>query len=647
MKYLTSLETAEKWGVTKRYINLLCNEGLIDGAYKKGYRWMIPESANKPDTANTKQNGKWEVRKIEPKQIQGEVCREMPELYPGRRPLPIGISDFKTAVLNYYYVDKTLFIKDILDYRPLVSLFTRPRRFGKTLNMDMLRVFFEVSGEDTSKYFKKTKIWSQGEKYRREQGKYPVIFLTFKDIKYENWEDAFINLKAVIQAEYNRHSYILNEARISELNRKFMNKVLDDTFETALWPNALAKLTALLNEHYEKRPIIFIDEYDTPIQQGYLKGYHEKVIQFMRNFLSGGLKDNPNLSMAFLTGILRVARESIFSGLNNLNVNSILEERYSQYFGFTADEINGLLISFGQYHRKKELESWYDGYRFGNTDIYNPWSVLNYLDNNCTAKPFWQSTGSNEIIGEILENATSEIMDNLRILMSGKTLNTYIDTAVIYPEIRKNPYSIYSFLLMAGYLTVRFSETIYDGNQLCEVAIPNREISVVYEKEILSRLNHVLPPSTAISIQRALIECDQNKLQQELTDFLMDTVSFHDTSAEIFYHGLMLGISAVFNNYYEVTSNREVGTGRFDIQLKPYDKRYPGYVLELKAVTKMDCKEEEFAEYLDELLKTAMNQITEMEYCRGLEQYGCLEVIKIALVFYKKKCRVLVERSHP
>lgn len=643
MKYLTSLETAEKWGVTKRYVNLLCNEGLIHGAYKKGYRWMIPEDAVKPGNNIISNQMEWEmgnaIRRID------EVLREIPQVYPERQPLPIGLSDFKTAVLNYYYVDKTLFIRDILDYRPQVSLFTRPRRFGKTLNMDMLRVFFEISEEDTSRYFKRTKIWRQGERYRKEQGQYPVIFLTFKDIKYENWEDALINLKAVIQAEYSRHCHILKEDRISELNRKFMNKVLDDSLESALWPSTLSKLTTLLNEHYGKPPIIIIDEYDTPIQQGYVKGYYDNVIQFMRNFLSGGLKDNPNMSMAFLTGILRVARESIFSGLNNLNVNSILEDRYSQYFGFTAEDVEQMLMAFGYENRQKELERWYDGYRFGNTDIYNPWSVINYLDQNCVAKPFWQSTGSNEIIGEILENATPEIMDNLRTLLSGKTFRTYIDTAVIYPEISNDPYSIYSFLLMAGYLTVRSSEVMYDGNQLCEVAIPNREISIVYQKEILTRLHHVLPVPTAISIQQALMEGNQDKLQQELTNFLKDTVSFHDTSTEAFYQGLLLGISAVMNNYYEVTSNREEGMGRFDIQLKPYDKKDTGYVLELKAVTKANSQEVILEEHMEELLRSAMTQLNEKEYCRGLEKYGCSRIVKIALVFYKKQCKVLVERN--
>lgn len=243
------------------------------------------------------------------------------------------------AVSGYYYVDKTLLIKDLLDYHPLVSLFTRPRRFGKTLNMDMLRVFFEKTSEDTSIYFKGTNIWAAGEKYRKEQGRYPVIFLTFKDVKYNTWEETRINLYSVIQSEYRRHIDLLESDKLTSIDKQYMEKMLWGTLDTALWAGTLANLSLFLDLHYGIAPVILIDEYDTPIQQGYRKGFYEDVIAFMRNLLSGGLKDNKHVSMAFMTGILRVAKESIFSGLNNLNVNSVLNNRYSEYFGFTEKEI--------------------------------------------------------------------------------------------------------------------------------------------------------------------------------------------------------------------------------------------------------------------------------------------------------------------
>lgn len=633
MKYLTSLQMAEKWGITKRRVNSLCKEGLIHGAYKEGYRWMIPENAVKPGNHApayyfAEESGKWETGK-------------------NITALPIGISDYKTAVSRYYYVDKTLLIKDLLDYRPLVSLFTRPRRFGKSLNMDMLRVFFEISEEDTSVYFKNTNIWKAGAVYRREQGKYPVIFLTFKDIKYDNWQDAFLNLKAVIQTEYKRHLYLEDSEKLSEMDKNLFYRVLTGELEDALWPGTLANLCYFLHEHYDKAPMIMIDEYDTPIQQGHLKGYYQDVIAFMRNFLSGGLKDNHSLSMAFLTGILRVAKESIFSGLNNLHVNSILENRYSRYFGFTREEVKQLLGKFGRMDKMEEMERWYDGYHFGWNEIFNPWSVLNYLDGGCFPKTFWQSTGSNEIIGEVIESATPEILEELQSIMNGNTVGAYIDTSVVYPEIQENPSSIYSFLLMAGYLTVRDVQQLHDGNSYCQVGIPNREISMVYEKEILSKLRKIVPTSSAIAIQQALYMGDEEKLQQELQKFLLNTVSSHDVAQESFYHGLLLGMSAVFNNYYYVTSNREEGYGRYDIQLCPIHSTMrgtlPGFVLELKAAAREIPREDSVGEVLEKLAKEALEQIDRKAYCVGLREHGCRKVIKIGIAFYGKKCRAAVE----
>ena len=373
------------------------------------------------------------------------------------------------AVSGYYYVDKTLLIKELLDYHPLVSLFTRPRRFGKTLNMDMIRVFFEKTEEDTSKFFRGTQIWKAGEKYRREQGRYPVIFLTFKDVKYNSWNETRINLCAAIQAEYRRHIYLLESDKIEEIDRRNFAKVLDGTLDAALWAGTLDRLSLLLELHHGIAPMILIDEYDIPIQQGYMKGYYEDVITFMRNFLSGGLKDNRHMSMAFMTGILRVAKESIFSELNNLSVNSVLEKRYSDYFGFTENDMMQLLKDYGGQEKLSEIKSWYDGYQFGDSHIYNPWSVLNYVDSEFFPRTFWQSTGSNEIIGDIVKGASEDVLDDLQSLLHGEAVEAYVDTSVVYPEIRKNASGIYSFLLMAGYLTVRSESRLHDGNSICRL----------------------------------------------------------------------------------------------------------------------------------------------------------------------------------
>ena len=430
----------------------------------------------------------------------------MPDAFPSHevgsdkaecRPLPIGVSDYTRAISEYYYIDKTLLIKELLDNMPQVSLFLRPRRFGKTLNMNMLRTFFERSGHDTSKYFEKTLIWKAGNEYKKHQGIYPVVFFTFKDMKFSTWDEVRTNIRAAIQDEYNRLLPASVISGMSDVDRTYIGKVLSGTLEEPLWPGTLGRLTHLLDEAYGVAPMIMIDEYDTPIQQGHVNGFYDEVIGFMRNFLSGGLKDNKHLTMAFLTGILRVAKERIFSGLNNLTVNSVIDDQYASYFGFT-EQVKKLLKDYGVSEHFYEVKEWYDGYHFGKSAIYNPWSVLSYVADNCTAKTYWQSTGSNEIIGEVISMGSTELVDEMRSLLMGENRSVYIDTAVVYPEVGKSFSNIYSFLLMGGYLTLVSSEALYDGNTMGDVAIPNLEVMHVFEKEILSRSGNIVSSEDAI-----------------------------------------------------------------------------------------------------------------------------------------------------
>ncbi len=638
MKYITSMQAAEKWNLTKRRVNSLCSEGLIEGAINNGYRWMIPEDAQY--TKTPRKTYAQEQRTLNMR--SGKLVFRENEFYGIRQPLPIGVSDFKNAVSEYFYVDKTLLIREIIESREQVILFTRPRRFGKTLNMNMLRVFFELSEEDTSQYFEGTNIWDEGEEYRRRQGKYPVIYFSFKDIKYLNWHDTLVNLKDVIRNEYHRHLYLADSDRLSELEKQYFDEVVSGKIEDARLPGTLAQLSYLLHTHHQVAPIIMIDEYDTPIQQGYMREYYDEIIYFMRNFLSGGLKDNPHITMAFLTGILRVAKESIFSGLNNLKVCSVLEKQYSEYFGFTKEEVIDILAKYGIVEKYKEIETWYDGYRFGGTEIFNPWSVLNYVDRQCVPSAYWQATGSGEIIGEIISEATPDVIEQMQQLLTGKTVEAYIDTAVVYPQMRDNPSSIFSFLLMAGYLTVEEMQPYYDGNSFCRVRIPNRELEIAYEKEVLSKIWKIMPQTTMIAMQKALYNQDADALKAELEKFLLKTVSYHDVASEGFYHGLVLGMSAIFNNYYEVTSNREEGMGRYDIRMKPYFKNMAGYVIELKALRK-DVADEDVEAELAKLTREAIMQIDAKEYCVGLRESGCSEIVKIGMVFHKKKCKVKIE----
>lgn len=553
-----------------------------------------------------------------------------------RLPLPIGVADYRLASTEYYYIDKTLMIKEFLDERPMVSLFTRPRRFGKTLNMDMLRTFFEKTAEDTSVYFRDKAIWQCGERYRSYQGKYPVIFLTFKDVKFTTWQETFQSIRELIAKEAYRHIELKDSDRCDAFDKKAFLRLQQGNADETELANALADLSLALHKHYGIAPIIIIDEYDIPIQQGYMQGFYDKVILFMRNLFSGGLKDNKHLSYGFLTGILRVAKESIFSGLNNLVINSVLDNKYSEYFGFTASEVQQMAAYYGVADKYAELCAWYDGYRFGRTEIFNPWSVINYFNNGCEPRAFWQTTGSNDIIGEIIGVADAEIYERLTSLVNGKSFVTYIDTSVIYPQIKSNPSSIYSFLLVAGYLKVLKTVPAFSGDFMCEVALPNKEIAYVYNKEILQKLDKVIPMAAAISMQEALYSADSQKLKAVMQSLLANSVSSFDTAGENFYHGFMLGLCALLSNAY-VTSNREAGDGRYDIQLMPKNAVLPGILIELKAEKHAD------AEQLKRLAAVALKQINDKNYAADMQSHGVKTIYKYGVAFSGKKVEIEVE----
>lgn len=465
----TCKQMADKWGISERTVNDLCKKGKIAGAVKNGRKWQIPDDAARPSdgrVASGKYRKKRETEKI--------------------KAFPIGISDYVRAQEEYYYVDKTLLIKEFLDRKPLVSLFTRPRRFGKTLNMDMLRVFFEISDQDTSVYFKDKKIWKCGEEYRKYQGKYPVIFLTFKDVKYDSWEATLDKIREILQNEFGRHKELANSDKLAEYEKAYFSRMLNGEVSLVDLATSLEKLSQMLTKHHDKAPIIIIDEYDTPIQEGYSKLFYDEIISFMRNFFSGAFKDNRNITYGFLTGILRIAQESIFSGLNNLTVNSVMDDEYDQFFGFTYTEVKEMLAYYGAADKEAELKDWYDGYLFGNTEIYNPWSVVNYISKGCVPQAYWVHTGKNEVLEDVLKIATDDITERLYALLEGKEVIARIDQNVVYRSLAEEPANIYSLLLVAGYLKVTKKELQADGSYLCEVSIPNREIAAVYKNEILA-----------------------------------------------------------------------------------------------------------------------------------------------------------------
>ena len=600
MEYLSCSDASKAMGFSVRRIQQMCKNGELPGAIKEGRKWLIPD-----ETIHMNHFAK-------------------------NKSLPIGVSDFKLATTGYYYVDKTLMIRDFLDKKPMVSLFTRPRRFGKTLNMDMLRVFFEKTNEDTSVYFKDKQIWQCGDYYTKHQGRYPVIFLTFKDVKSMTWEETFQKIRRLISLEFIRHNELETSSVLTAYEKEQYHLLAKDSGDEVDCQMGLQLLSLLLHKHYGRECIIIIDEYDTPIQQGHTCNFYPEIVNFMRNFFSGGLKDNPHLAFGFLTGILRVAKESIFSGMNNLKTYSILDDGYSSYFGFTEKEVKDMLRYYGKDDKYNELSEWYDGYRFGNTEIFNPWSVINYISDNCFPKAFWQSTGSNEIIGEIIQAATPEITQGLYKLLCGEKIAAYIDTGVIYPEVQNNPYSIYSFLLVAGYLKVANIYPQSDGNFMCDVAIPNKEITFVYEKEVLNRTNQ---NSLAISISQAIFSKDTQKLQALLEDFMVKSISSIDGANEGFYHGMMLGLCAILGNRYKIRSNRESGLGRFDIQLMPLTKGMPGFIFEFK-----HTKDEHTD--LSALADSALQQIEAKKYDTELRDNGVNSIISIGIAFRGKSAVV-------
>lgn len=620
----TCKEKALEWNVSPRSVNDMCKKGRIQGAIKEKGSWLIPDDSPKPMDGRVS-NGKYIKKNMVAK---AEV-----------KSLPIGISDYVRAQEEYYYVDKTLLIKEFLDQKPLVSLFTRPRRFGKTLNMDMLRVFFEISDKNTSKYFADKNIWQCGEEYRSHQGKYPVIFLTFKDVKFDTWDATIDKIRGLLQEEYGRHQELLNSDKLSQYEKEYFTKIISATANEVELTSSLERLSKMLASHYDKAPVIIIDEYDTPIQEGYSKDFYNEIIGFMRNFFSGAFKDNKNLSYGFLTGILRIAQESIFSGLNNLTVNSVMDEEYDSFFGFTESEVKAMLSYYGVSDKEEELKDWYDGYLFGSEEIYNPWSVINYISKGCLPQAYWVNTGKNEILDDVLRVATDDITERLYDLLQGERVVARIDQNVVYRSLAEDPANIYSLLLVAGYLKTPKKELQADGSYLCEVSIPNREIAAVYKSEILSHFlqTGAITRTTANKIAESLYANDYKKLQSAIGEYMDKSIGFFDGGAEGFYHGLMLGLIALMDNQYKIKSNRESGDGRFDVSLIPREKRYPGIILELKWKEKLSDVE------LEKWSNEALKQIGELRCDSEMKEDGITEILKFGIAFSGKKVCVRTE----
>ena len=444
----------------------------------------------------------------------------------------------------------------------------------------------------------------------------------------------YASLCFTLRNEFLRHIELTTSARLSDYDKKYLKSILDDEATIIDYQFALGKLSAMLSKHYGRNVIVIIDEYDTPIQQGHIFGYYDEVIGFMRNLLSAVLKDNPSLELGILTGILRIAKESLFSGLNNLVVNTILDDEYSQYFGFTEEEVSAMAQYYGVSDRLGEIKEWYDGYMFGRTGIYNPWSVINYFNNKCVPKAFWSRTSGNEIIGELFNSADTTFADNLLRLLQGSTVQAIVDTDIIYPEINGDIDTIYSFLLVAGNL--RVSEhigSLYD-NPICALSIPNYEIKSVFQKEIIDRYNGIFTGVLLRNFEESIRTGNAHLLTETLQKYLLQSASVFDTAHEDFYHGVVFGMLAVLSDSYYISSNRESGEGRFDIELQPKSRGGQGYIMEFKA-----CREAE----LEKMADSAVVQIKQKGYTTNLEKRGVAKIGMFGVAFSGKKVNVAYE----
>ncbi|MDQ1351417.1 MAG: hypothetical protein QG657_1719 [Acidobacteriota bacterium] len=582
-----------------------------------------------------------------------------------KKQLPIGKSDFKQVIENnYYYVDKSLFIKEVIDKSDSILLIPRPRRFGKTLNVSMLKYFYdccpEISptsppsrenkqpgpGNTYKNLFSSLAIQGAGQQYLDKMGKYPVIFLSFRSIKELHWESCWDKIKQLIQDEYLKHDYLLDGQTLKAQEKTYFKKIINLEGSKGDYENSLEKLLIFLNRYYGQRAVILIDEYDAPVHAGFSYGYYEEIINFIRNFLCGGLKDTDQyLEKGVLTGILRIAKESIFSGLNNLGVFTLLEEEFDDKFGFTEKEVEALLADFQLLDRYSEVQRWYNGYRFGEQVIYNPWSIINFLGSKAKdCKPYWINTSDNQVVESLLSNSGKELKKELEQLIRGEPIEKAIEQNILLKYIDTREDLLWSFLLMGGYLKqTPLKRDEITGKMYYTLLIPNMEVRITYV-QIIDRYFSTKIGSEKLEIMlKALIEGDVILFEKMLRKVVLAVFSYHDFSGEPekVYHALVTGLLVWISNTHEIKSNRESGYGRYDIMIIPRDPRaggtikgQTGYVIEFKAIAPEDN------ETVPEAVEAALQQIEEKKYETELIDRGIEKIKKLAIVFSGKEVYV-------
>jgi hypothetical protein len=564
---------------------------------------------------------------------------------PPRVRFPIGISDFRNVREDgFYYVDKSALIEDVLTESAQVLLAPRPRRFGKTLNLSMLRYFFEKSAEDRRPLFAGLAVASSATAWAHFQ-RYPVVFMTFKDVKPTSWEDCLAGMANVLARTYQEHSYLLTEGNLDPANLKIFTAICERRATKSELTIALELLSRLLAKHHGEKVVILIDEYDTPIHAGYTHKYYDEVVAFFRDFLSGGLKDNVDLFKGVLTGILRVAKESLFSGLNNISVYSILRTQLATAFGFTEAEVRSLASATGQAESLDGIRAYYNGYLFGGQAIYNPWSVLSFLDRGDNVfRPYWIETSSNDLVRELLLSGSRGVAAELETLIAGGTLDKRLDESIVLRDIASRSDAVWSFLLFTGYLKAVLVAHV-EGRQWGKLAVPNAEVGLALADMAQTWFESQTGGSDQLkSLLDALLRGDAPVVERHLGHLVKVNLSYFDTAApepERFYHGLTVGLLAGLAPRYEVRSNRESGFGRCDVMVLPKAAGQPGVVLELKLVAT------EAGETREKAFASALRQLRERDYAAELRERGATPIHQMAAVFEGKRVfvRTAVEKK--
>lgn len=557
-----------------------------------------------------------------------------------KKVIPIGIDNFKEIITGgYYYVDKTLLIKELLDLTGKVNLFTRPRRFGKTLNLSMLQAFFENTGDEEEnqkrrELFKHLQIMNAGDAYTSHMGQYPVIFLTLKSAKQRTFQSALFKIKECISQEYRRHAFVCDGVKLSDSEKQLFQKLADGKGTMDEYSGSLQFLSQCLYKETGEKVIILLDEYDVPLENAYFRGFYDEMIDFIRSLFESGLKTNDALKFSVITGCLRISKESIFTGLNHLKIISVSDRQYSEHFGFTEKEVKEMTEYYGHAGRYDDLKQWYDGYVFGNTCIYNPWSVINFMfdlnaDEQAFPRPYWVNTSSNQIIHDMISRADTMTRNQIEELLNGKTMDIPVHEEITYDDLEDIGDNLWNFLYFTGYLT-KESEYFKNHTVYLKVRIPNIEVKTVYTNTVLNWFQESVKKKDFRELYRAMEEKNTGKMGEILTEQLFSVISFYD-SAENFYHGFLAGILSQSEKYL-VKSNRESGLGRSDLIVKTPSLRGRAFLLEVKVSDSM--------KHLEQDAKKAVQQIWDKNYMEELKLEGYEQIDAFGIAFYRKDCEV-------